>query len=97
LITNNNLKIKNMLTVRRFSASWCAPCRQLAPIMESVSTRFSDVNFITIDVDENKVEAQRYGIRSVPTVIIERDGVEVTRFLGLRNENSIVSLINESR
>lgn len=86
-----------MLTVKRFSASWCGPCRQLAPIMESVSQKMPDVNFVTIDVDEQKLQAQTYGIRSVPTVVFERNGSEISRFSGMRPEASIVQLINESK
>ena len=86
-----------MLTVKRFSASWCSPCRQLAPIMESVSRKFPDVTFVTVDVDEQKLQAQNYGIRSVPTVVFERNGVEISRFSDVRPEGSIVQLINESK
>ena len=85
------------LTVKRFSASWCGPCRQLAPIMESVSKEFPDVTFQTIDVDENKMTAQTYGIRSVPTVVFERNGVEVSRFSGVRPAGTLTQLINEAK
>ena len=83
--------------VKRFSASWCGPCRQLAPIMESVAQSMPDVVFQTIDVDENQPAAQQYGVRSVPTVVIEVNGHEVTRFSGMRPQSSIVQIINEAK
>ena len=86
-----------MLTVKRFSASWCSPCRQLAPIIESVSKDFPDVNFVTIDVDENKLQAQAYGIRSVPTIVFERDGEEISRFSGVRPAATLTQLISEAK
>jgi thioredoxin 1 len=90
------LKTKQMVTVKKFSAVWCGPCRALAPIMNEVKTQFSNVVFEEYDVDEAYDEATKYGVRSVPTVIIEKDGKEVNRFAGMSSKMAYVNAINES-
>ncbi len=84
-----------MVTVKKFSAAWCGPCRALAPVMNEVKTQFSNVVFEDYDVDVAYDEATKYGIRSVPTVIIERDGKEVERFTGASSKMAYVNAINE--
>jgi len=84
-----------MLTVKKFSASWCGPCKVLAPIINEVKTQFSNVKFEDYDVDEAYTEATKYSIRSVPTVIIEKNGKEVGRFVGVQSKLAYVNLINE--
>jgi thioredoxin 1 len=84
-----------MLTVKKFSASWCGPCKVLAPIINEVKTQFSNVKFEDYDVDEAYTEATKYSIRSVPTVIIENNGKEVGRFVGVQSKLAYVNLINE--
>ena len=84
-----------MIEVKRFHAAWCGPCRMLAPIMEKIKPNFQNVNFVDIDVDTQFEEASKYIIRSVPTVIIEKDGKEVERFAGLQSEMAYVNAINE--
>jgi thioredoxin 1 len=84
-----------MLTVKKFSASWCGPCKVLAPVINEVKTQFSNVKFEDYDVDEAYNEATKYGIRSVPTVIIEKNGKEVGRFVGVQSKLAYVNLINE--
>jgi len=90
------LKIKQMVTVKKFSAAWCGPCRALAPVMNEVKTQFTNVVFEDYDVDEAYNEATKYGIRSVPTVIIERDGKEVERFTGTSSKMAYINAINEN-
>lgn len=85
-----------MVTVKKFSAAWCGPCRALAPVMNEVKTQFSNVKFEDYDVDEAYEEATKYGIRSVPTVIIERNGVEFERFTGASSKLAYINAINES-
>ena len=85
------------LVLKRFTASWCGPCRVLGPVMEEVSRDYSDVQFDVIDIDENKELAVKYGVRSVPTVVFEKNGEEVSRFVGSRPAHQIVTLINESK
>lgn len=84
-----------MLTVKKFSASWCGPCRALAPVMNEIKGQFSNVKFEEYDVDEAYNEATEYGIRSVPTVVIVKDGVEVDRFTGASSKLTYVNAINE--
>ena len=85
-----------MVTVKKFSAVWCGPCRALAPVMNEVKTQFSNVKFEEYDVDIAYDEATKYGVRSVPTVIIERDGVELQRFSGLSSKIAYINAINEA-
>ena len=85
-----------MVTVKKFSAVWCGPCRALAPVMNEIKGQFSNVVFEEYDVDEAYDEATKYGVRSVPTVIIEKDGKEVNRFAGMSSKMAYVNAINES-
>jgi thioredoxin 1 len=84
-----------MIKVIRFTASWCGPCKMLAPIFGEVQNEVSDVMFETIDVDVNKDKSSQYSVSSVPTVIIEKDGQIVNRFSGVKPKTAIVSLINQ--
>jgi thioredoxin 1 len=85
-----------MIEVKKFHAVWCGPCRTLGPVLENVKKKFSNINFEEIDVDKNYEQAEKYYIRSVPTVVIVKDGKEVERFTGLQSEMAYVNAINES-
>lgn len=84
-----------MITVKKFSATWCGPCRMLAPMFEDVRKGYDNVVFENIDVDEQFETASKYGVRSVPLVIIEKDGKEVGRFSGVQSVITYKNAINE--
>ena len=84
-----------MIEVKRFHAAWCGPCRMLAPIMENVKGKFNEVTFTDVDVDTDYEEAQKYSVRNIPLVVIEKDGQEVQRFAGLQSEIAYVNALNE--
>jgi thioredoxin 1 len=84
-----------MIKIIRFTASWCGPCKMLAPIFGEIQNEVSGVSFETVDVDINKSKASQYSVSSVPTVIIEKDGQVVNRFSGVKPKNAIISLINQ--
>ena len=84
-----------MIIVKRYTASWCQPCKVLAPIMEQLQQELPEVSFQTIDVDQNKESAVAAGITSVPTVIIEKDGQQVYRFSGVLPKSAIAGIIKK--
>jgi thioredoxin 1 len=85
-----------MVTVKKFSAVWCGPCRALTPVMNEIKGNFSNVKFEEYDIDEYSDITEEYGVRSVPTVIIVKDGIEVNRFTGLSSKMAYVNAINEA-
>lgn len=84
-----------MLTVKRYSASWCQPCQFLNPIFAELKNEMRGVNFQTIDVDQNKEQTKMDNIASVPTVIIEKGGQQVYRFCGVLSKQVISGIIKK--
>lgn len=84
------------ILVTRFSAEWCQPCKMLKPVFQELQNQFSgkNVTFREVDVDSYRDMAAAEGVRSVPTVVIYRDGVEVERFTGVRSKTDYVNAIN---
>lgn len=71
-----------------FFATWCGPCKMLAPVMEEVSKEFEDkAVFVKVDVDENPDLARRYGIMSIPLVVIFKNGEEAAKSLGYTSKS----------
>jgi thioredoxin 1 len=84
-----------MVTVKRYTASWCGPCKQLAPVFEELKKEITEVTFETIDVDQNRESAIEQGIVSVPTVILEKNGEMVYRFSGVLPKTVIAGVIKK--
>lgn len=83
-----------MLKVTKFSASWCGPCKVLAPIFNEVKSEVREVVYQDVDVDQNSDLAIQYKVRGVPTIVIEKDGQEVKRIVGMSTKATLVSTIN---
>jgi thioredoxin 1 len=84
-----------MLIVKRFTAAWCIPCKQLAPVFNELQSEMPNVQFQTIDVDMDKVSALENGVSSIPTVIFEKDGQQVYRFSGVIPKAAIAGAIKQ--
>ena len=79
-----------------FWAEWCGPCRQLLPIMEEVSKELGDkVKIYKMNVDEAQETAAKFGIRSIPSVFLFKDGKQVDVKVGLNSKETMVSWIKE--
>ena len=85
-----------MLEVKKFSASWCGPCKTLAPTFNEVKNSFSGVSFSEYDIDDSSDVASQFGIRSVPTVLLVKDGKEVKRIVGAQSKMVYETAINEN-
>jgi thioredoxin len=77
-----------------FFADWCGPCKRQGPILEDLKQKMGDkVEIRKIDVDQNMELANKYGIRVVPTLIIEKDGKVIRTLEGVTSEESLESMI----
>lgn len=87
-----------MIKVIRFTASWCGPCKSLAPIFNELQSEntIPNVTFTTIDVDQNKELTSAYHIRSVPAVVIENNGVVVQHLTGVQRKYDYEMAIQKS-
>ena len=94
---NELVKGKDGIAVIDFFATWCGPCRMLAPVMENVANELTDIAFYKIDVDENQSLAGSFGISSIPCLILFKDGVAKSKILGYRPLNDIVKWINDNK
>ena len=75
-----------------FWATWCGPCRMLAPVLESLSDR-DDFKIVKVDVDAEPALAMQFGIESIPTLLVFRNGQLVNRSVGLVSQPEILRLM----
>jgi len=81
-------------TLLDFHATWCGPCKTLAPILEDVKNELkNDIRILKIDVDKNQAVAAKYKIRGVPTMILFKEGEIVWRESGVMDKNTLISKI----
>lgn len=78
-----------------FYADWCGPCRMMAPILEAVAAEREDLLVAKVNVDENAELASRFGVMSIPTLVVLEDGEEIKRIVGARPKDALLSEIEE--
>tara|TARA_B110000495_G_C22712377_1_gene418827 strand:+ start:368 stop:613 length:246 start_codon:yes stop_codon:yes gene_type:complete len=78
-----------MKTAKYFGATWCGPCKTFKPVMNEVAGEGHSVQFI--DIDQSQDLAAKYNVRSVPTTVIEDNGIEVDRFVGSVSKQQVLS------
>jgi thioredoxin 1 len=77
-----------------FWAEWCAPCRMLAPTVEAVAEKYQgSAKVYKLNVDDNPMTAQRYGIKGIPTLIVFKDGKEQERIVGATSAQTISRML----
>ncbi|MFS8011236.1 putative monodehydroascorbate reductase (NADH) [Helianthus anomalus] len=82
----NESKQSPKLMVVDFSASWCGPCKMLEPFIRSLSSKYPEIDFIKIDVDELQDVAQQFGVQAMPTLVLLKQGKEVERVIGAKKD-----------
>ncbi|KAK4488464.1 hypothetical protein RD792_004228 [Penstemon davidsonii] len=69
-----------------FSATWCGPCKFIEPVFHEMSVKYSDVDFVKIDVDELADVAREFGVQAMPTFVLLKQGKEVERVTGAKKD-----------
>ena len=78
-----------------FWAAWCGPCRMVAPVLEEIATEQGEkVKIAKLDVDANPITAGRFGVRSIPTMILFKNGRETQRLVGYMPKEKLLQLLN---
>ena len=77
-----------------FYADWCGPCQMIAPLVAEIAEERTDVTVGKINVDENMGLATRFGIISIPTLLVFKDGKEAGRIVGLRPKDAILRALD---
>lgn len=85
------------ITIVDFWAEWCGPCRALTPIFEDVaSSHHENINFAKINIDENPKTPSQYGVMSIPTLILFKNGQAVAVKMGLLSKSQLVAFIESN-
>ena len=80
-----------------FWAEWCGPCRAVAPVLEEISNQYADkFRVAKVNVDENPELASKYDIRSIPTMILFKDGKKTGNITGSIPKEAIINFVNEN-
>jgi thioredoxin 1 len=93
---NFDQTISSGIVLVDFWATWCRPCLALAPILEKVEAA-TDATVAKVDVDKAQALAGKFNVRSIPTMILFKDGQPVDQMVGMHDEAAILALINKHK
>ena len=86
-------KLIETTAVVDFYATWCGPCKMFSPIFEEVSKE-QDINFVKIEINNHSDIARQYGVMSIPTIILFKNGEEIKRHTGFISKEQLIEFIN---
>ena len=88
---NFNNAIQNGTALVDFYADWCGPCRMVSPIVDEIAAERSDIAVGKVNVDDENALAMKYGVMSIPTLIVFKGGKETARIVGARPKAAILA------
>ncbi len=89
-----NNEVGSGLVLADFWAPWCGPCKMIAPVLEELDSEMSDkVKIVKVDVDENQETAGKFGVMSIPTLILFKDGEAVDKVVGFQPKEALAELV----
>ncbi len=94
---NHDATVQDGIVLIDFWAAWCGPCRTFAPVFERASEKHGDITFAKVDTEDQQELAARYGVRSIPTLVIYRDGIPLFAQPGALPEGVLEDLVSQTR
>ncbi len=92
--SNFQHQIKNKVVLIDFWASWCAPCRMMAPILNEVAEELSgNARVGKVNIEHYQSLAKKYNVRNIPTMVLLKNGTEVKRFVGIKSKDFLLNQI----
>lgn len=88
---------KDEVVLVDFFATWCGPCKMIAPVLEDIASSRDDIKIVKIDVDQHQDLAMRYGVMSIPTLILFKNGKPVAQQLGFMPKELLLKWIDNNR
>jgi thioredoxin 1 len=93
---NFQAQVKYGVTLVDFWASWCMPCKMMAPVLNETAEGLGNTAKIgKLDVDSNRESSAKYGVRSIPTLILFKNGKEINRFVGVKTKDFLLKEISK--
>lgn len=87
--------LKDGITIIDFYAKWCGPCNRLAEDLEELASERKEGKILKINVDEYDEVAQKYGVMSIPSIFVYKDGEEISHFIGYKDKEEILEIIEK--
>ena len=94
---NHDETVSDGIVFIDFWAEWCGPCKRFAPVFEQASEQYPDVTFAKVDTEDQLELSARYGVRSIPTLVIYRDGIPVFSQPGAMPAAVLEDLVSQVR
>lgn len=95
---NFTQKTKNKIMLVDFWAAWCAPCRLMAPVLNEVAENINGNALVgKVDIEKYQSLAQQFRVRSIPTLILFKNGKEIKRFVGVKNKDFLINEIQKAQ
>lgn len=79
-----------------FWAPWCGPCKMLSPVVDTIAEEMSGVKVCKVNIDDEQELATRFGVMSIPTLVLIKDGKVADTSVGLRPKDAIISMITKA-